>query len=459
MSWPDFELVIRGGRVFSSTADAVADIGVAQGRIQAIAAPGSLRGARVVPAEGLYVLPGIIDVHVHTMAHSHHLDPLGHVTRVAAFGGVTSALVFLIPRVDDPSSPLELVEEFMAVGRAESVIDFGFHVFLPERPGTLEQIRSLVGLGVPTFKLFLAYKSIGRMASDGFLYQTMQRVREAGGLLLLHAEDGELIDQRIAEQVARGKAGPSDFLYTHPPEAEYIAIQKALHLGRLTGCSLYILHVSTPVGAAMIAEARRAGQPVWAETCPQYLTLTDEAMERFGPLAKVSPPLRDQPTCEGLIRALEQGWLQVVSSDHSAHSRQTKGPGYRNIFDAWYGAPGVETLLPVFYDEWVNRRGGSVHKVVELLCEAPARIFGLYPRKGCIQVGADADLVLLDPDQRWTITSDTQHSMAGYTLYEGRQVRGKPVMSLLRGQPVLEGGEVVAAPGYGQFLARPPRSP
>ena len=448
------DLVIRAGRVFSATDDVVADVGIADGQIRALAAPGSLSGAKIIDADGLYVFPGIIDVHVHTTAHSHHLDPLGHVTRVAAFGGVTSVLVFLIPRVDDPASPVEIVQEFLEIGRRQAVIDFGFHIFLPERPQTLDQIPRLIELGVPSFKLFMAYKSIGRMASDAFLYRAMQRIRDAGGLLLVHAEDGELIDQRIAEQQARGRVGPRDFLYAHPPEAEYIAIQKALHLARLTGCPLYILHVSTPLGAAMIAQARRSGQAVWAETCPQYLTLTDEALDRFGPLAKVSPPLRDEATNEGLRKALEEGQLQVVSSDHSAHSRETKAGGYRNIFDCWYGAPGVETLLCVFYDYWVNRHQGAVHKVVELLAEAPAKIFGLYPRKGRVQVGADADLVLFDPSARWVITAEGQHSMAGYTLYEGRTVVGRPVLTLVRGQPVLEGGEVVSSPGSGRFLAR-----
>jgi dihydropyrimidinase len=263
-----------------------------------------------------------------------------------------------------------------------------------------------------------------------------------------------LIDQRTTEQVRRGRTKPEDFLYTHPPEAEYIAIQKALYLGRLTACPLYILHVSTPLGAAMIADARRSGQVVWGETCTQYLTLTNEALTRFGPLAKVGPPLRDKMANDGLGRALRDGYLQVVGSDHSAQSRENKERGYDNVFESSYGAPGVETLLPVFHDYWVNGQGGTIRQLVAFLAEQPARIFGLYPRKGCIQVGADADLVLFDPNLSWIVTASELHSQAGYTLHEGLEVRGRAVHSLVRGQTVLEDGRIKAQPGHGQFLVR-----
>jgi dihydropyrimidinase len=450
----DFDTVVRAGRVVTTSTTATADIGVGGGRILALAAPGTLTGRRTIDAEGLYVLPGIIDVHVHTSTHSHHVDPLGKVTQVAAAGGVTSVLVFLIPRAGYPGSPIDMVQEFRQIGEADAVIDFGFHIFLPERAESLEQIPQLIALGVPSFKLFLAYKSMGRMCSDAFLYDVMKRVGDAGGLLLLHAEDGELIDLRTAEQVRRGRTKPEDFLYTHPPEAEYIAIQKALHLGRLTGCPLYILHVSTALGAAMVSDARRAGQVVWGETCPQYVTLTNDALTRFGPLAKVGPPLRDGVANEGLGRALRDGHLQVVGSDHSAQSSENKERGYDNIFECSYGAPGVETLLPVFHDYWVNRRGGTIHQLVAFLSEQPAKIFGLYPRKGSIQVGADADLVLFDPEARWVVTASGLHSQAGYTLHEGLEVRGRAIHTLVRGQTVLEEGQVKSPPGYGRFLAR-----
>jgi dihydropyrimidinase len=452
----NIETVIRAGNVVTTTSQVKIDIGIKHGRIHALAAPGSLTGHQVVDADGLYVLPGIIDVHVHCTAHSRHVDPLGHVSFVAASGGVTSVLVLLIPSVDYTGGPVDVVQEFLRVGKAEAFIDFGFHIFLPERPDSLEQVPKLVAMGVPSFKLFLAYKSSGRMSSDGFLYLAMKRIHESNGILLLHAEDGGLIDVRIAEQISRGLTGRDHFAYAHPPEAEYIAIHKALQLGRLTNCPLYILHVSTPLGAAMIAEARRAGQLVWGETCPQYLTLTNDALIRLGPLAKIAPPLRDNAAIDGLTQSLREGHLQVVSSDHSAHPGDSKTTGHESIFASSYGAPGVETLFAVFYDFWVNHRHGTIQEVVAFLSEQPAKIFGLYPRKGTIQVGADADLILFDATATWLVRASHLHSQAGYTLHEGLEVRGRVTHSLVRGQIVLQNKQVQSKPGYGQFLARGP---
>lgn len=452
----DIETVVRAGNVVTAGSQVKIDIGIKKGRIHALAAPGSLTGHEVIDAEGLYVLPGIIDVHVHCTAHSHHVDSLGHVSLAAATGGVTSVLVLLIPSVDYAGSPVDVVQEFLGVGKAEALIDYGFHIFLPERPDSLEQIPKLVAMGVPSFKLFMAYKSSGRMSSDGFLYQAMKRIHESKGILLLHAEDGELIDIRMAEQISKGRTRRDHFAYTHPPEAEYIAIHKALHLGRLTSCPIYILHVSTPLGAAMIAEARLTGQLVWGETCPQYLTLTNDVLTRFGPLAKIAPPLRDNAAIEGLTQSLREGHLQVVSSDHSAHPGDSKAKGDDNIFASSYGAPGVETLFTVFYDLWVNHSGGTIREVVAFLSEQPAKIFGLYPRKGTIQVGADADLILFDANASWVVRASHLHSQAGYTLHEGLQVRGRVTHSLVRGQIVLQNDQVQSKPGYGQFLARGP---
>lgn len=449
----EFDVVVAGADVVTPSAVRRLDIGVRDGLIAAFGAPGSLgSAAKVIDAAGRVVLPGVIDPHVHCRIHSHHVDDLPTVLEAAAAGGVTTALVHLLPTASVAATPLDLLEEVRDLGRREAPIDFSFHAWLPERPGTLEQIPELLAAGIPSFKLFCAYKSIGRMASDGFLLRAMDAIGRQGGMLLVHAEDGELIDARIAAQRERGRIAPSDYRWTHPDEAEWIAVAKTLGYARATGCPLYVVHVSTPRGLDLIEEAKRDGRRVWAETCVQYLELTDEALTRWGPLAKISPPLRDAAANECLWRHLAAGRIDAVGSDHSPHSRETKAPGYRDIFDAWYGAPGVQTLLPVMWDAF-HRRGLPLPLLARVLSEAPARIFRLE-RKGAIASGLDADLVIVDPDREVELRSEDQVGQSGYTLYEGRRVRGWPVMTLRRGEVLVDGGVLRHRRGGGRFLAR-----
>jgi len=450
----EFDLVVTGADVVTPSAVRRLDIGVRDGLIATLGAPGGLGPAgKVIDAAGKVVLPGVIDPHVHCRIHSHHVDDFPTVLEAAAAGGVTTAVVHLLPSATVAATPLDLLEEFRDLGRREAPIDFSFHAWLPERAGTLEQIPELLAAGIPSFKLFCAYKSIGRMASDGFLIRAMDAIGRLGGMLLVHAEDGELIDARIAAQRERGRIGPSDYLWTHPDEAEWIAVAKTLGYARATACPLYVVHVSTPRGVDLIEDAKRDGQRVWAETCVQYLELTDEVMTRWGPLAKISPPLRDRTANEGLWRHLAAGRIDAVGSDHSPHSRETKAPGLRDIFDAWYGAPGVQTLLPVMWDA-VRRRGLPLPLLARVLSEAPARIFGLE-RKGAIAPGLDADLVIMDPDREVELRGGEQIGQSGYTLYEGRRVRGWPVTTLRRGEMLVDGG-VLRHAGGGRFLARRP---
>jgi dihydroorotase (multifunctional complex type) len=451
-----FDLVIAGGEVVTPDAVRRLDVGVRGEKIAALGVPGTLGHAEtVIDASEKVVFPGVIDAHVHCRIRSHHVDDLPTTLAAAARGGVTTTLIHLLPSADVPQGPLALLDECQALGEREGAIDFSFHAWLPERVGTLEEIPALVQRGVPSFKVFLAYKSIGRMASDAHLLAAMDAVAAAGGTLLVHAEDGEVLDRRIAAQRARGRIGPLDFRWTHPDEAEWLAIGKALCYGTLTRCPLYIVHVSTPRGAELITAARGAGQVVWAETCPQYLELTDEELERWGPLAKISPPLRDAAANAGLWSHLGGRRIDVVGSDHSPHSRETKAPGNRDIFAASYGAPGVQTMLPVMWDAF-QRHGLPLPLLAQVLAKTPARIFGLAA-KGAVAPGLDADLVLIDPRAEREIRNDAQVGHSGYTLYHGRRVRGWPVMSLLRGRVLMDGDQLRGAGGGGRFVARQPR--
>jgi len=277
-----------------------------------------------------------------------------------------------------------------------------------------------------------------------------------GGLLCVHCEDGGIIEALIEQQIAAGRVGAADFLFAHPREAETLATYKVIQMARLAGCAVYVLHISTPEAAAQVQAARERGQAVWAETCPQYLTLTNEAVLERGALAKIGPPLRETKDVDGLWEHLAAGRIHTVGSDHSPHTRETKRPGERNIFDAWYGCAGTETMLPIMYEELVVRRGLPVTLLARLLAERPAKVFGLYPRKGAIEVGADADLVLFDPARTVTIRAADLHSKSDYTLFEGWHVHGWPRATFRRGEVLVQEGVLAAPAGSGRFLPRSP---
>ncbi|HSE93175.1 MAG TPA: amidohydrolase family protein, partial [Methylomirabilota bacterium] len=263
--------------------------------------------------------------------------------------------------------------------------------------------------------------------------------------------------------IAEGRTAPADFPPTCPDWTEEEAINRAILIGRLTGCPTYVVHLSTMVGLERIKRAQAEGQKVWCETCPQYLLLTDEEMTRWGPFAKIGPPLRPAhgPDRAALWAGVEQGFIASVASDHSPRAPAAKEPGRRNIFvdeqgrPIPFGAPSLETLVPLVWSEGVGKRGLPPTWMARVMAENPARIFGLWPRKGAIRVGADADLTIWDPEPEWTIDRSQHLGVAGFTPYQGWKVRGRPWMTLLRGQTLLNPqGEVEQKPGYGRYLPR-----
>jgi D-hydantoinase len=450
-----FDLLVTNGRVVTSEGVWRADLGVRNGKVAAL---GDLRDAAAdqrLDASDRFVLPGVVDPHVHFRVHSLHTDDLRDVLIAGAYGGVTTTIAFLLPPGDFPRGPVELVREFREIGAREAVTDFGFHAWLNEAADPLDDLPSLVAAGVTSFKLFLAYRALGRMASDSYFLRVAQAVAEARGVLMVHAEDGAVIDHRIAVQRAAGRLGPADFSWAHPSEAEELALTKALAYARLTGCPLYAVHLSTPAAVDLVAQAKRRGQVVWAETCPQYLLLTEEAVGEWGPLAKIAPPLRDGSTAEGMWRALEHGGIDVVGSDHSPYPLEAKRPGHTDIFAIPYGAPGIETMLPLLVDAFIQR-GWPLELLAKVVSANPARIFGVWPQKGSLTPGFDADFVLVDPKGERRISASELHSRAGYTLYEGRVVQGTIVAVYLRGHPLVVDGKLAQTGGFGQYILRRP---
>ena len=460
------DLIVRGGRVVTATDVFEAAVAVQDGRIAAIGPEALLPPAdRVIDAAGKIVFPGLIDCHLHVGAE---YDDWQTSALAAARTGLTTLVPFVT--CEEGETLPRAVHRVRAEAEARSVLDFGVHFILDHEPRLLDDLPAAVALGVRSFKLFMTYKKRGRrMVSDEFLCKTMERLAPLGAVCQLHCENGDVLCYLEDKAIAEGRTAPVDFPATCPDWTEEEAINRAVLIGRLTGCPVYVVHLSTRLGLERIKRAQAEGQRVWTETCPQYLLLTDREMERLGPFAKIGPPLRpaDGPDRAALWAGLAAGAIATVASDHAPRPPRMKEPGRANIFvdpqgtPIPFGAPSLETLAPLVYSEGVADRGLPLPWMARVLAENPARIFGLFPRKGAIRIGADADLTIWDPAAEWTIQQRQHLSVAGYTPYEGWPVRGRAWMSLVRGQVVLNpAGDLEQKPGFGQYLSEgPPTAP
>ncbi len=438
-----FDVLLVNGLVVTGEGVRRADVAIRGEQIAAVAPNLPRTGAReVVDVKGKYVLPGIIDVHVHPV----YLDDVEHCSRVAAYGGTTTIIHYAYARTGD--SLLQKVEEMLEDGQAHSLTDFGLHGGMFEASRQIAEIPQVMRLGVRTFKFFMPYIKQGWTTDDYHLVKAMDLLAELGGMVMVHAENGGAIDYLEDKYLTRPDASAAYFNLTRPAAMEEEAVFRAIRMAEVTGCPLYIVHNTTRRALRHIREAQEAGQQVYAETCPQYLTLTKRVVEERGALAKIGPPIRTEEDRLALWDALAEGVIQVVATDHAPKRKDVNGDFLAQPF----GSPQIETLLPLVHDEGVNRGRISLVRMVQVLSENPARIFGLYPQKGTLAPGSDADVVVFDPTREFTIRAENQHSKAGYTLYEGRTVLGWPELSFQRGRAVLRDGEVVAQPGQGRFL-------
>jgi dihydropyrimidinase len=454
------DLLVRGGRVVTATDVVDAAVAVDGGRIAAIGPETMLPpAARVIDAAGKFVLPGLMDCHLHVGAE---YDDWKTAPLAAARTGLTTLLPFVT--YDEGETLPHAIGRLREEAESLSVLDFGFHFILNHESHILAGVPEAVRLGVTSFKLFMTYKKRPkRMVSDEFIARTMDLLAPLGGLCQLHCENGDILCYLEDKAIAEGRTAPTDFPPTCPDWTEEEAINRAILIGRLTGCPVYVVHLSTRLGLERIRRAQAEGQRVWCETCPQYLLLTDQEMTRWGPFAKIGPPLRPAggPDREALWAGSEQGAIAAVASDHSPRVPAAKEPGRKNIFvddqgrPIPFGAPSLETLVPLAYSEGVVKRGLPITWLARVMAENPARIFGLYPRKGVIRVGADADLTIWDPEPEWTIEKSRHLGIAGFTPYEGWKVRGRAWMTVVRGQVVLTpSGELEQKPGFGRYLPR-----
>lgn len=455
------DVVVRGGQVVTSTEVLDVAIGIKDGTFAALAPADVLPDAdRVIDARGKIVLPGAIDCHLHL---GPEYDDWRGGPIAAAHAGLTTLLGFaLYDHTTKETLPHAIKRLRDDTGR-QSVLDFGFHFILANTPYILDGIPEAVDMGVTSFKLFMTYKKRPpRMCPDDFICRAMEIIAKAGGMTQLHCENGDVLDYLEDKAMAEGRVHPRYFPATCPDWAEEEAINRAILMGAMTGSPVYVVHLSTQLGLERIKRAQAQGQRVWTETCPQYLLLDDSLMEQHGPFAKMGPPLRSQdgPDRDALWAGMAHGYVSTVGSDHSPRSKEAKEPGWQNVFvypdgkPIPFGAPSVETMVPLMYSEGVVKRGLPLTWMARVLAENPARIFGLAGRKGAIRVGADADLLIIDPEAQWTMRAADLRGIAGMTLYEGWPMRGKPWMTLLRGRVLLNQGKLEQEPGYGQFLKR-----
>ena len=457
MATATVDTVVHGGTVAFSSNAYEASVAIKGERIVAVGPHDMMpRADNYIDASGKYVLPGAIDCHVHLRPTPGDDWTVG--TRAAALAGLTTIIPFGAYNAENEESLPEAINRWKEEAKNESLVDYAFHYILSNTPYIIDSLAEAISMGVTSFKMFMTYD---HRVSDAFIAKVMDIVGANGGIVQLHAENGDVIEYLMNKAIAEGRTKPTDFPATCPPWAEAEAINRGILMGAMTNCPMYIVHLTTQLGLERIKEAQRQGQRVWTETCPQYLLLDETAMERLGPFAKIGPPLRpaDGVNQNALWDGTENGYISAIGSDHAPASTAMKEQGWDNVFRAPngepipFGAPSIETIVPLVFSEGVVKRNLPIWWMARMMAENPARIFGLYPRKGVIQPGSDADLLIIDPDAEATIKAQNHQSTTGYTPYEDWKVSGKPWMTMLRGRVLLNDGKLEQQPGSGEFIA------
>jgi dihydropyrimidinase len=470
-------ILISGGTVVTATGTMPADVLVDGETIAALtsrpddperlradpagsARPGAgeLAADRVIDATGKYVLPGGIDVHTHMempFGGTFAADTFETGTRAAAWGGTTTIIDFAVQAKG--TSLLATLDKWHAKADGNCAVDYGFHMIVSDvNDTTLKEMDACIAAGVNSFKMFMAYPGVF-YATDGEILLAMQQAARSGAMVMMHAENGIAIDQLVAQAIAAGRTDPVQHGLTRPPELEGEATSRAITLARVTGAPLYIVHLSARHALEAVAAARDTGQNVFAETCPQYLylSLDDLARPDFeGAKYVASPPLRTADHQASLWQGLRTNDLSVVSTDHCPFCfREQKELGRGDFSKIPNGIPGVEHRMDLLH-QGVVAGAISLPRWVEIASATPARMFGLYPRKGVIQPGADADIVIYDPAASQTLSVATHHMNVDYSAYEGMQVTGQVHTTLSRGQVVVDAGRYQGSAGHGRFLTR-----
>lgn len=451
--------LIKGGTVLSATGASTADVLVEDEKIAAVAAPGVFETAdEILDASGKYVLPGGIDAHTHMelpFGGTYSSDTFTTGTEAAAWGGTTTIIDFAVQ--SKGTTLTASLDKWHEKADGNCAIDYGFHLIVSDvNDTTLKDMETCVDAGVSSFKMFMAYPGVF-YSTDGEILRAMQKATETGSTIMMHAENGLAIDELVAQALAAGRTGPVEHGHTRPSILESEATARAIALAKVTGAPLYIVHLSAAEALASVAAARTDGQNVFAETCPQYLYLSIEDLARpdfEGAKYVASPPLREKRHQADLWRGLRTNDLSVVSTDHCPFCfKDQKELGRGDFARIPNGMPGVEHRMDLLH-QGVVAGEISLARWVEACSTTPARMFGLYPRKGVIAPGSDADIVIYDSAARQTLSAETHHMNVDYSAYEGFEITGKVETVLSRGKVVVSPAGFGGRRGHGRFLPR-----
>jgi dihydropyrimidinase len=457
------DYAIKGGLIVSGKGITKGDILVGDGVVQQIGE--DIQAPRVIDASGKYILPGIIDAHCHPV----YADKIDTFSLSAAYGGVTTIIPFFgnLAAWGTSGETSEIIEGLIEEGEKISYLDFAIHAAFIAEDDVVAEIPKLIKMGVTSFKMYMTYPRRGMMMPDQKMLEAMAVAATDGGMAMVHPENGYGIDYLVDKFTAEGKVSGEYFMPTQPNILEVEAVNRAATYAEITGCPLYCVHLSAREMPEIMYRMKKEGKHIYGETCPQYLSLTNQAVLERGVLGKVGPPLREKEDNDSIWYGLANHAIDTVASDSCNVKMEQKewggaskdsitGSGARprsgNIFEARFGAPWVEQMLPVVYHDGVNGGRITLPRLVQTMCENPAKIFGLYPKKGTLQVGSDADLVLLDPTVKLTISEKEMHGNADFTLFEGKEVIGAPVFSMQRGEVLLEDGQLKRKQGNAKFL-------
>lgn len=439
-------IAVRNGRIISGSRLITANILAEDGKIKAIGKRDFSSADQIIDAKGRLILPGLVD------GHAHLYDPaftkredFTSGTVAAAAGGVTSVVEMVL---STPVDSADRVTTKIAEGRRSSIIDFSLHAGMMNRDN-LTNIEGIANVGIRSFKTFTCKPYY---ADDHTLMCLLRETAMCNSILNVHAEDEEVAESNFQALTAAGRKDPSAHLEWKPNIAEEEAVRKMVDMVSGIRGRLHISHMSTAEGVTVVRKAKKRRVQVTTETCPHYLTFTRKDMKKQGPYLKMNPSLKGPKDVQALWRGLRNGAVDIVTSEHAPGERWEKEVGWSDIWKAWGGVPAIETMLPVLLSEGVNKSRLSLSDMQRVCCEKPARIFGFFPRKGIIRKGADADLVIVDLKIKKKVRAEQLHYRVGWTPYEGRVLKGWPVLTMLRGEIVFQEGEVMGKPGSAQFL-------
>ena len=455
------ELVVKNAKIWTPSGIVEGGMVIREGKVVAFSHDYTLPvGDQEINAEGDLVIPGLVDEHVHLgdpyegsgSEVAIQREDFLYGTMAAANGGITT--IIEMPDTVPLVTSLEVAKAKLRICKPKAYVDFGMHGGFTGQSDYTREIRRMYDFGLTGLKTFTCY-SIPEWPPcyDGDLYEALKVMREVGAVTLLHAENDFILSNNRKRLETEHRTDIQAHLEWRPPIAEIEADHRMVFFLEQTGAKGLIVHTSVPEGVLEVKGAKERGHEIYVETCPHYLFLTEDDVIRIGPWAKYAPPPRDKARVSKMWELLNLGYVDTLGSDHGPYTKQEKLAGVKNIWDAGNGASSIEGTLPLMLDA-VNNWKTTLDTFIRVACQNPAKLFGLYPRKGTLQVGSDADFVIVDMKSSFKISNDKSKSKCGWVLYDGMVTRGKPRMTVLRGSVIMQDGDILGKPGYGNFLTR-----